>query len=384
MGGSLGGLTAALVLGDRGCDVQVYERSAAPLRDRGAGIVLHPATVRRLLEAGHRVGDLGVPARVLRYLDDHGGTAAERPCRYRFSSYYALYRDLRAALDPARYHLGREVTGFEAHGATVAVETGSTSEHFDLLVCADGVRSSARGRLLPDVRPEYAGYVAWRGAVSEPSLDAAAFERLHGAITYRVMRDGHVLVYPIPGPDGSGERRLNWLWYRNVAAGPPLERLLTDSAGERRSASVPPGRVDPGAVGELREAAPELLPGPLADLVDATGEPFLQAVFDIEVPRMAFGRACLIGDAAFALRPHLAAGTAKAAEDAWRLGAAMDACGNDPEPALARWEPGQLALGRDALKRARAAGEAAQFRNSWRAGDPLPFGLREQGDSALG
>jgi 2,6-dihydroxypyridine 3-monooxygenase len=61
MGGSLGGLTAALVLRDRGCDVEVYERSRAPLRDRGAGIVLHPATIRYLVDTGARTaGEIGV------------------------------------------------------------------------------------------------------------------------------------------------------------------------------------------------------------------------------------------------------------------------------------------------------------------------------------
>src|SRR4051812_21647895 len=79
MGGSLGGLTAALVLRDRGCDVEVYERSSAPLRDRGAGIVLHPATVRWLVDSGaRRVEELGVPARVLRYMGPDGDRAAER------------------------------------------------------------------------------------------------------------------------------------------------------------------------------------------------------------------------------------------------------------------------------------------------------------------
>ncbi|MDT5412780.1 MAG: 2,6-dihydroxypyridine 3-monooxygenase, partial [Mycobacterium sp.] len=38
VGGSLGGLTAALVLRDRGWDVDVLERSAVPLEGRGAGI----------------------------------------------------------------------------------------------------------------------------------------------------------------------------------------------------------------------------------------------------------------------------------------------------------------------------------------------------------
>jgi 2,6-dihydroxypyridine 3-monooxygenase len=58
---------------------------------------------------------------------------------------------------------------------------------------------------------------------------------------------------------------------------------------------------------------------PLAEVVTHVAEPFIQAIYDIEVSRMAFGRICLIGDAAFAVRPHAAAGTAKAAADGWAL-----------------------------------------------------------------
>ena len=58
VGGSLGGLTAALVLRDKGWDVDVLERSAVPLQGRGAGIVAHPTTVRYLVErVGRAIGD---------------------------------------------------------------------------------------------------------------------------------------------------------------------------------------------------------------------------------------------------------------------------------------------------------------------------------------
>ena len=70
VGGSVGGLTAALVLADLGCDVDVYERSTAELEARGAGIVLHPVTVRYFEE--HRPLDVpGVMVRLpwLRFLD---------------------------------------------------------------------------------------------------------------------------------------------------------------------------------------------------------------------------------------------------------------------------------------------------------------------------
>jgi 2,6-dihydroxypyridine 3-monooxygenase len=387
-GGSLGGLTAAHVLGDLGCDVTVLERSPEPLTGRGAGIVLHPATVRWWREHDVRpLDDMSAAMRRLRYLDADGAISHEQPCRYRVSSFDALYRDLAARMDPARHRPGCAVAGFEVDddGVTVALEGGAT-ERADLLVGADGIASRARRTLLPDVESRYAGYVAWRGAVAEHDLSAATRDALLGAIAYHLMDRSHFLTYPIPGADGSveeGRRLTNWLWYRNVAEGPALDTLMTDRGGVRRPVSLAPGAVSEAAIAELRAASAAQLPRPLAELVDATPAPFLQVVFDIEVPRMAFGRACLIGDAAFALRPHAAVGSAKAAEDAWALGAAMRAADFDVPRALAAWEPGQLALGRGALERTRRAGERAQHTNEWRVGEPLPWGLYATGDSAL-
>jgi 2,6-dihydroxypyridine 3-monooxygenase len=145
-GGSLGGLTAAHVLSDAGCDVHVLERSPVPLTGRGAGIVLHPATVRWWRERDVRpLHELSAAMRRLRYLDSGGAVAHEQPCRYRVSSFDALYRDLSARFDARRHRLGCEVLGFEIDpgGVTVALADG-TSERGDLLVCADGIGSRAR------------------------------------------------------------------------------------------------------------------------------------------------------------------------------------------------------------------------------------------------
>lgn len=387
-GGSLGGLTAAHVLTGLGCDVEVLERSPVPLTGRGAGIVLHPATVRWWREHDVRpLGEMSAAMRRLRYLDAGGAVAHEQACRYRVSSFDALYRDLAGRFDPARHRRGTEVTSFDLRdgGVTVATADGAT-ERCDLLVCADGIGSRARQLLLPEVRPRYAGYVAWRGTVAERDLSPAAAEALLGAIVYHLVPHGHFLAYPIPNGDGSvepGRRLTNWLWYRNVAEGDELDSLMTDRGGVRRPVSLAPGAVAPGRLAELRDTSAAQLPPPVAELIRVTAEPFVQVVFDIEVPRMAFGRACLIGDAAFALRPHAAVGSAKAAEDAWRLGAALEACGLDVGAALERWEPGQLELGRGALARTRRAGERAQHTGEWQLGEPLPWGLYQVGDSAL-
>jgi 2-polyprenyl-6-methoxyphenol hydroxylase-like FAD-dependent oxidoreductase len=112
--------------------------------------------------------------------------------------------------------------------------------------------------------------------------------------------------------------------------------------------------------------------------VQRTRLPFVQVIFDIEVDQMAFGRVCLIGDAAFALRPHAAAGTAKAAADGWALAEALAATRGDLRTALPRWERRQLAIGRAVLQRTRRNGDKSQFEGGWRPGDPaLVFGLHD-------
>lgn len=388
MGGSLGGLTAALVLRDAGCNVEVYERSEIPLEGRGAGIVLNPATVRYFTENDVLgVGEISTSTRWVRYIARDGSTAAEHRFSYRFTSYNALYRGLLVCFDDDCYHLGEEVVEFDQDTGGVNVRFASdSSERCQLLVCADGIRSTARRLLLPDVTSEYAGYAGWRGTVEEDQLSPETFDTLNEAITYYMMRSSHTLVYPIPGNKGSlepGGRLINWLWYRNVEEGPELDDLMTDREGKLREVSLGPGDVLERHVEELRDAATAALPPPLAEVVLKTAEPFVQLVFDVEVPRMAFGHACLIGDAAFALRPHAAAGTAKAAEDAWKLGEAVREAGGDIIVALEAWEPGQLELGRRVLARTRDAGRRSQFEGEWQIGDPLPFGLYEVGDSAM-
>ncbi|HLF41456.1 MAG TPA: FAD binding domain-containing protein [Acidimicrobiia bacterium] len=385
VGGSLGGLTAALVLRDAGCDVDVYERSRSALEGRGAGICVLDATVRYFVEHGiAEPSEVCTSTEWIRYLNPDGSVRHEQHHPYRFSSWNTIYRGLLGRFEAERYHLGAEVTGFrqDAGGVDVAFAAGP-AERADLLVGADGIGSVARAQLAPEVTPTYAGYVAWRGTVPEAELSPAAADTLGDAITYQLLEHSHILVYPIPHPDGSlqrGRRLMNFVWYRNVAAGDELADLLTDRGGERRPTSLPPGAVQERHRAELRAYTGAHLAPPIREMVLAVAEPFVQVIFDIEVPRMAFGRVCLIGDAAFAVRPHAAAGTAKAAADGWALAEAVAGAGGDVVEALRRWERGQLELGRQLIARAREIGNRSQFDGTWEPGDPrLIFGLYEPG-----
>jgi 2,6-dihydroxypyridine 3-monooxygenase len=387
VGGSLGGLTAALWLRELGYDVDVYERARSALEARGAGIVLNPATVRYLVvEDVLEIEAISASAHRLRYLARDGGLAAEAPCSYMFTSYDSLYRGLLGCFERGRYHLGRECVGSEQAGDAVAARFADGSvERCELLVYADGVGSTGRRLLLPGVEPRYAGYIAWRGTVSEAELTGETFAAMREAIAYHVGADGHALAYPIPDHEGSvepGHRLTNWLWYRNVPEGPELDDLLTGKDGVRLAGSLPPDLVRADKRERLREDAAAILPPAFAEMIAASEAPFIQVVFDMQAPRMAFGRACLIGDAALTLRPHVAAGTAKAAEDAWKLAEALRRAGGDVAGALAEWEPAQLELGRRLASTARAAGARLQG-GTWDVGDPLPFGLYEAGDSAM-
>jgi 2,6-dihydroxypyridine 3-monooxygenase len=385
IGGSLGGLTAALLLRDVGVDVDIYERSPVELAQRGAGIGFLPESQRYLVQrAGLALDEISIATSRVRYLNRQGEVIYDGARAYCFSSWNTVYRQLLARFDPKRYHLGHELTAWADDGRAVEAQFATQSvQRVDLLVCADGVGSSARARLLPAVQPAYAGYVAWRGMVPVTAVDAAVSAAFDDAITYHVYANSHMLVYPIPGVDGSvkrGDRLLNFVWYRNYLEGGDLDDLMTDQRGQRREISLPPGAASDHHVAELRATARARLPAVFAELVCSTAQPFLQVVYDIEVPRMAFGRVCLVGDAAFAVRPHAAAGTAKAAADGWALAEAIARNRDDVTAALAQWEPGQLALGKQLLARTRAIGRRSQVDCDWDPSDPqLVLGLRGPG-----
>ena len=311
----------------------------------------------------------------IRFLRPDGSILHEQRHRYLFSSWNTIYRSLLDLFDPSRYLLGREVTAFGQAGNSVHVTLADgASAEADLLVCADGVSSLARARLLPEVKPSYSGYVAWRGTLPEQALPAATRRRLGDSLTYQVLKDSHVLVYPIPGPDGAltvGDRLVNFVWYVNVAEGADLEKLMTGRDGIRRVVSLPPGAATDQAVTAMREAATRELAWPITEVVTGVDEPFVQVVYDIAVPRMVLGRACLIGDAAFAVRPHAAAGTAKAAADGCALAEALASPAGTCRP---RWRAGNASRSPSAALCSPGAATSATARSSVAPSGPATSG----------
>ncbi len=384
-GGSIGGLTTAVVLRDLGYDVEVFERSSAALQERGTGIVVLPITERYFTQRGGEDERVSLELTYWTYVDADGEVLSADPDRFRFSGWNTVYRALLDVFDPDRYHLDSEMVGFDVrdHGVTLRLADGRKVDG-DLLVCADGLASTARSILLPEVEPAYTGYVAWRGVTPESVLGPDTLAAVADAMLYQVLDHSHILVYAIPDGHGRttvGDRIINSVWYRNYPDDGAFDALMTGVDGRRRTGTMPPGTIRPEFLEEMRETAAAALAPQIRDIVLSCEEPLVQAIFDLESPQMAFGRVCILGDAAFGLRPHVAAGQAKACADAWALRDALAEVDHDIDAALGLWEPRQLELGRAAVARTRNMGYRSQVAGTMYPGDPTwKFGLWEPGN----
>jgi 2-polyprenyl-6-methoxyphenol hydroxylase-like FAD-dependent oxidoreductase len=364
IGGSLAGLFAGLLLRRGGFEVDIYERVHGALAGRGAGIVTHAMLEETLEAAGiawHE--DLGVDVATRRVYDLSGRLVLEWPYPQILTAWDRLYDMLRRAFPSERYHDGKELAAID-HGAqrvTARFADGSSAEG-DLLIGADGLRSTVRSQLLPDFVPLYAGYAAWRALVPEAAIPRALHAELFMHMAFCLPPGEQILGYPVAGPDNDlrpGHRRYNLVWYRPAEPQRALKRLLTDEAGVTHALSIPPPLISREVIAEMRAAAETVLAPQFHDLIRLAGQPILQAIYDIESPRMAFGRVAIIGDAAFVARPHVGAGVTKAAQDALFLARALSRA-SSIEAGLAAMEASRLAFGRRITARARELGACLQ------------------------
>ena len=211
-----------------------------------------------------------------------------------------------------------------------------------------------RQQLLPELQPLYAGYVAWRALIPEQAIPPAIHRELFEYMTFCLPPGEQFLGYPVAGPDNDlrpGHRRYNVVWYRPADERTELQRLLTDESGVTHSISIPPPLIRREAIAEMRAAAERLVAPQFRAIARLMDEPVLQPIYDLETPRMAFGRVAIIGDAAFVARPHV--GGRRVEGRRRRGGAGRRACGR-------RGRAGARAASRPSGCRSAAASSSAR------------------------
>jgi len=318
-GGGIGGLTAGISLCRAGFDVAVYEQ-AAQLAEVGAGIQLSANATRVLHDIGLGEGLAEVSVQPLRYefkLFNSGEVLQEIPLGDRHEQnhgapYYQIHRAdflnlladrAQAVMPSGMVHLGKKAIGFaeDDDGVTLNFADGSSARG-DVLIGADGIRSTIRNQIVGEAPVDYSGQVAWRINVPTERLPKDFMEHIteiwvgpnkHGVVYF--LRRGEILNFVgcVDHAEWSEES-----WTQRY----PHAELKADFAGWHQNIQTILDAADPNEC--YRWALNNRVP----------------------VRNWRTQRAVIMGDAAHPTLPYMAQGAVMAIEDGAVLTRALQSC----------------------------------------------------------
>ncbi len=303
-------MTAALALAAKGFRVVILEK-AERLEEAGAGLQLSPNASRVLIDLGLQpaLASRAITTEAISIMSARGGGEIARlplgeAAAFRAGApYWVIHRaDLQSILlehvrdnPDIELRLGCQFEDVAVHakGLSVGQRQGvmRQQELAVALIGADGVWSTVRHQLFPQVQPQFSGLIAWRGTIEATQLPREYTSR---RVQLWMGSDAHLVAYPV-----SGGRRINFV-------------AIVPGTWNR------PGWSAPGDAKEIKDQfAPSQWPGPARMMISAVENWRRWALFTIpDGGAWNSGPMALLGDAAHAMLPFAAQGAAMAIEDA--------------------------------------------------------------------
>ncbi|KAF5388741.1 hypothetical protein D9757_004762 [Collybiopsis confluens] len=327
IGAGIGGLACALAL--KQCDnidVDLYEQ-AAQIAEIGAGIAVWPRTWEILKSLGLE-DDLSCllkepPSNTpkvafeMRLSDRRNGFTFRKI--YTKDGGFCFHRsDLQSALmrhlaDSCRLHLSHRVERCEEEVNAVKLffDNGLFAS-YDLVIGADGIKSTVRQYVSSAGELQFSGSKAFRGLIPRERL-MHLFPN-HRALVNPIMYNGkykHIVVYPI-----NGAKLINIVAF---VSNPDEDGKI-----------IPELEVRQATTKEVIESFSEWETEAI-ELLSTIENPSCWPIRDlIPLSTYASRRILLLGDAAHAMTPHLGAGAGQAIEDGYVLGRLFQKFMSDP------------------------------------------------------
>lgn len=339
IGGGIGGLATAIGLRAQGCEPAVFEQ-APQLREVGAGLSLWPNALRAAdcLGVGEALRREAIP-------EGQGGLRSWKGVLLSAMNGDRLRADLgdvtviihraeflallHKALRGVPITLGARLLRVTQHSAGVVAHFADGSEaKGDVLIGADGLRSTVRDGLFGSRPPIYAGYTSWRAVVD--------FDHANLKAGISIGRGAQVGLVPM------SRDRVYWFATQNVPEGEaPL-----------------PGGDKHGLLEVFRDWH-----APIPDVIRAIDEGALlrHDLYDRDpITKWGHGRVTLLGDAAHPMTPNLGQGACQALEDAVVLAHCLRSI-SDPIEALRSYARRRVERANAMVRQSRNLGRILQL-----------------------
>lgn len=342
IGGGIAGLTTAAALQQKGISYEIFE-AVPEIKALGAGISLAGNAVSVLkhlqLEEAAREGGHVISQIILQ--DQRGKKISITDTRKLLEPLGlfnvgihrgTLHRILLSKVTHQNIHTNKKAIAFQEKPDRIIIQFSDGSEYEGAgAIVADGIHSIIRQQIYPQSVPRYAGYTCWRGVgPNRLNVNGLAAETWG-----RAGRFGYV-------PLGNNEI----YWFACVNA--------------RRNSNTMKGYTIHDIATRFSGYA-----HPISAIIRDTPEENLlwNDIIDIKpLPRLAFGRLVLIGDAGHATTPNLGQGACQAMEDALEVSTQL-ASTDSVKQAFANFEQNRLKRVHYIVNESHKIGKIAQLEN---------------------